>query len=257
MVESVDVLIAKLNDPSGDGEEAKFELIGRGVDVVPELTSRVGSLERLGKLRAIETFEALQDARACPALRVLLADEDETVVEWSARALGTLVCQDSVEPLLQVLARMIAEQVPPDWTGPVQVRASLADLGARRPMVPRTTMDLQLRRGDTEMWLCRSEDLATVFEDLAEHSQVVLGFSLWRIGIDGQLYWIQRQGEDWEFDWTARWTDNVAAAREAALRDVATVTPTADLLAHIVWIDEADVTPDAASGHVAEERVKD
>jgi hypothetical protein len=253
VVESVDELIAKLNNPSGEGEEAKFELIGRGVDVVPALAGRLGNLERFGKLTAIEAFEALQDARACPALLGLLADEDETVVEWSARALGALRCQDSVEPLQRVLSRMIADHVPPDWTGPAQVRAALADLGARWPVVPRVTTDLQLRRDDTDMWLCRSSDLATVLEDLAEHGQVVLGFTLWRIGDDGHLYWTQHQHEDWSFDWSARWTDNVAAARGAARRDLAAMAPAADLLAHVAWIDEVDVTLNPLSGSAANE----
>lgn len=58
MVGSVGELIARLNDPSGDGEEAKFELIGRGVDGVPALAGRLRNLERFGRLTAIEAFEA-------------------------------------------------------------------------------------------------------------------------------------------------------------------------------------------------------
>jgi hypothetical protein len=37
------------------------------------------------------------------------------------------------------------------------------------------------------MSLFGSRDLAAVIDDLAEHDQVVLGFTLWRIGDDGQL----------------------------------------------------------------------
>ena len=84
--------------PRGPGEAtrtdahgglAKFELIARGADAVPEVVSRLATL-RFGKLIAIEAFEALEDARACPALIGLLADNNETVVEWPARALGSL-----------------------------------------------------------------------------------------------------------------------------------------------------------------------
>jgi hypothetical protein len=63
---SVNDLIGELNYSSeGRGEEAKFELTSRGVEVVPELAARVVDLERLGKLLAIEAFETLGDPRAC------------------------------------------------------------------------------------------------------------------------------------------------------------------------------------------------
>jgi hypothetical protein len=248
VLDGIGELIARLNDSSGDGEDAKFELIARGIDIIPELAARLEDLERFGKLSAIEAFEALQDPRACPALIGLLADEDETVVEWAAGTLGSLRCRDSVAPLKSVLSRMIDEQVPPDWTGPVQVRSALAELGARTPVLPSVTMSLRQRHDDTEMWLCRSSDLAAVVDDLAEHSQVVLGFTLWRIGDDEHLYWTQHESEAWSFDWSARWADNVAAAWEGAQRDVATLPPNTRLLAHVTWIDETDVTPFAASG---------
>jgi hypothetical protein len=240
-VESVDELVTKLNDRSGKGDDAMFELIDRGIDVVPVLASRVATLERFGKLSAIEVFEALQDARACAALLALLADEDETVMEWSAEALGALRCPDAVQPLERVLARLIAEQVPPDWIVPITVRVALAELGARRPVVPSVTTNLQVRRDDTETWLCRSSDLAAVVDDLAEHRQVVLGFTLWRIRGDG-LSWTKCPCDDWSFDWSARWADNVSAAWQAARRSISTITPSSDLLAHVSWIDEADVT---------------
>jgi hypothetical protein len=62
---SVSDLIGELNYSDGRGEDAKFELISRGVEVVPELAARVVDLERLGKLVAIEAFESLGDPRAC------------------------------------------------------------------------------------------------------------------------------------------------------------------------------------------------
>jgi hypothetical protein len=246
VAESVGELIATLDDRSGAGEEAKFELIARGADVVPELVSRLVTLERFGKLSAIEAFEALQDARACPALIGLLADDDQTVVEWAAGALGSLGCRDAVEPLQRVVARLIAEHVPPDWTAPVRVRAALTRLGARRPIVPRATADRRLSRDDTEMWLFRSSDLVAVLDDLAEHSQVVLGFSLWRIGGDERLYWTRHESEGWSFAWSERWVDNVTAAQQTARRDATTVRPAPDLLAHVEWIHEADVMPNPA-----------
>jgi hypothetical protein len=54
------------------------------------------------------------------------------------------------------------------------------------------------------MWLFRSSDLVAVVDDLAEHSQVMLGFTLWRIGDAGRLYWTRHESEGWSFDWSER-----------------------------------------------------
>jgi hypothetical protein len=113
---SVSDLIGELNYSSdGRGEEAKFELISRGVEVIPELAARVLGLERLGKLLAIDVFEALGDQRACSSLMALLRDDDATVIEWSASALGSLGCGEAVVPLLELRSRLVATRVPPDW----------------------------------------------------------------------------------------------------------------------------------------------
>jgi hypothetical protein len=57
-----------------------------------------------------------------------------------------------------------------------------------------------------------------VFNDLAEHSQVVLGFTLWRIGDDGRLYWTRHESEGWSFDWSERWAGQRHAGPGALLR---------------------------------------
>lgn len=243
---SVDELIESLNDPSGGGEDAKLELIALGVEIVPDLAARVGKLEPFGKLTAIEAFEALNDQRACSALIGLLADANETVVEWSAGALGSLGCRDAVEPLQRVLAQLTAAKVAPNWTGPATLRRVLADLGARQPVLPSLTSSLQQRHGDTEMPLVRAADLCAVVDDLAEHGQVVLGFTLWRVGEDRHLYGTQGNHAEWKFDWSTTWADNVIAARRAA-RDAALATAPG-LLAHVEWIDEDDVAAGRRGG---------
>ena len=240
---SVGDLIGELNYSSeGRGEEAKFELISRGVEVVPALAARVIDLERLGKLLAIDVFETLGDARACSSLISLLQDYDTTVAEWSARALGSLGCREAVEPLLELRSRLVAARVPPDWTGPVALRWALSDLGARQAIVPEKTARLKVQRADTGMHLFRSADLATVIDDLAGHSQVVLYFQVWRIGDDGHLYWVQSDQEQWTFGWSAPWSDNVAAAHAVARANAARLVPQADLLAQPEWIDGDDIS---------------
>jgi hypothetical protein len=239
---SVGDLIGELNYSSdGRGEEAKFELISRGVDVVPELVARVAGLERLGKLLAIEVFETLGDPRACSSLIALLGDDDASVVEWSAGALGSLGCPEAVVPLLELRSRLVATRVPPDWTGPVALRRALSDLGARQPVVPVVTANLTVQRADTGMQLFRSADLKTVIEDLAGLSQVILYFQVWRIDDDGRLYWVQSDREEWAFDWSAPWSDNVAAAHAVARANAARLVPQPHLLVQPEWIDEDDV----------------
>lgn len=242
----VDELIGSLDDASGAGEDAKYELIARGVEIVPQLAARVGTLGRFGKLSAIEIFEALKDQRACPALVELLTDAADTVVEWSADALGALRCHDAIGPLREVSSRTVAAQVPPDWTGPVTFRRALTDLGARQPVVPSLTARLLQHENDSEMQLVPSAHLAAVVEDLADHDQVVLGFMLWRVAGDGHLYWTESAHAEWRFDWSARWMDSVAAARQAALDAAATVAP--GLLVRIEWVDESDLATGLRAG---------
>lgn len=240
---SVSDLIGELNYFSdGRGEEAKFELISRGVEVVPELAARVAGLERLGKLLAIETFETLGDPRACSSLIGLLRDDDATLVEWSARALGNLGCREAIVPLLELRSRLVATRLPPDWTGPVALRRALSDLGARQAVVPVVTANLKVQRSDTGMELFRSADLTTVIEDLAGARQVILYFQVWRIRDDGHLYWVQSDHEKWQFDWSAPWSGNVAAAHAVARANAAKLVPEPDLLGQLEWIDEGDLS---------------
>jgi hypothetical protein len=240
---SVSDLIGELNYFSdGRGEEAKFELISRGVEVVPELAARVVGLERLGKLLAIEVLQTLGDARACSSLIALLRDDDTTVVEWSAGALGSLGCREAVGPLLELRSRLVATRVPPDWTGPVALRRALSDLGAHQAIVPVVTASLKVQRADTGMQLFRSADLITVIEDLARLGQVILYFQVWRIGDDGHLSWVQSDREEWTFDWSAPWSDNVAAAHAVARANAARLVPQPDLLVQPEWIGEDDVS---------------
>jgi hypothetical protein len=235
-------LIGDLNYSDGRGEDAKFELISRGVEVVPELAAGVVDLERLGKLLAIEALETLGDVRACSSLIALLRDDDATVVEWSAAALGSLGCREAVVPLLELRSRLVATRVPPDWAGPAAVRRALSDLGARQAVVPVVTANLKVQRADTDMELFRSADLTTVIEDLAGFSQVVLYFQVWRIGGDGHLYWVQGDREEWAFDWSAPWSENVAAAHAVARANAARLVPQPDLLVAPEWMNEDDLS---------------
>ncbi len=240
---SVGDLIGELNYSSdGRGEEAKFELISRGAEVVPELAARVVGLERLGKLLAIDVFEALADTRACSSLIALLRDDDTTVVEWSAGALGSLGCPGAVAPLLELRSRLIETRVPPDWTRPVAVRRALGDLQARKAVVPVVPGNLSVQRADTGMELFRSADLTRVIEDLAGLSQVILYFQVWRAGDDGHLYWVPSDHERWTFDWSAPWSDNVDAAHAVARANAAKLVPQPDLLVQPEWIDEDDLS---------------
>jgi len=241
-------LIGELNYSSeGRSEEAKLELISRGAKVVPALAARVVDLERLGKLLAIDVFETLGDARACSSLISLLQDDDTTVVEWSARALGSLGCHEAVAPLLELRSRMVAARVPPDWTGPVALRCALSDLGARQAVVPEKTARLKVQRAGTAMQLFMSADLTTVIDDLAAHSQVLLYFQVWRIGNEDQLYWVRGDHEQWTFDWSAPWSDNVAAAHAVARANAARLVPQPDLLVQPEWMDGDDISPKLSS----------
>jgi hypothetical protein len=126
----------------------------------------------------------------------------------------------------------------------VALRRALSDLGARQTIVPEVTASLKVQRADTGMQLFRSADLMTVIEDLAGLSQVILYFQVWRIGDDhGSLSWVRGDREEWTFDWSARWSDNVAAAHAVARANAARLVPQPDLLVQLEWIDEDDLSP--------------
>jgi len=99
-----------------------------------------------------------------------------------------------------------------------------------------------MQRAHAGMQLFRSADLTTVIEDLAGLSQVILYFQVWRIGDDGHLCWAQSEREEWGFDWSAPWSDNVAAAHAVARANAAKVVPQPDLLVQPEWIDVDDVS---------------
>jgi hypothetical protein len=92
------------------------------------------------------------------------------------------------------------------------------------------------------MELFRSADLTTVIEDLAGAGQVILYFQVWRIGDDGRLYWVQSDHKEWAFDWSAPWSENVAAAHAVARANAAKLVHEPDLLGQLEWIDEDDVS---------------
>ena len=173
----------------------------------------------------------------------MLREDDATVAEWSAGALGSLGCREAVAPLLELRSRLAASRVPPDCTGPVVVRHALSDLGARQAVVPVITASLRVQRADTCMQLFRSADLVTVIDDLAGLSQIVLYFQVWRTGGDGHLYWVQGDRGTWAFDWSAPWSANVAAAHAVARANAARLVPRPELLVQQEWIGEDDLSP--------------
>lgn len=92
------------------------------------------------------------------------------------------------------------------------------------------------------MDLFRSADLTTVIEDLAEASQVILYSQVWRVSDDGHHYWVQVDHEKWQFDWSAAWSDNVAAAHAVARANAAWLVREPSLLGQLEWIDESDLS---------------
>ncbi|WP_433790872.1 HEAT repeat domain-containing protein [Actinoplanes sp. CA-252034] len=121
MADDFGQLIALLDGETTDiAENAKVELISVGGQVVEPLAAAIGMLEPYGQLSAIEIFEHFGDRAAGPALIGLLASDNSTVREWSARALGDLGVHEAV-PALQAAYRRHGSAVT-DRTGPRRPR---------------------------------------------------------------------------------------------------------------------------------------
>jgi hypothetical protein len=237
----IGVLISRLDDPRTDiAEDAKYALISRATDVIPELARALPGLGRFGKLSAIEVFEAYGDRRAGPALIGLLTDADTAVREWAANALGALRYAEAGPALAKLYTRLLRDLVRPDFTEPVAVRTAMRSLGIRRRVTPDLTRTLARDIGGWLKWPVAL--LPKILRDLADHDQVVLYFMLWRVGQDSQLSWTQHERVGWTFDYLRPWAENVTGARDAALLEVRSLQDTGNLVASIEWIDQRDIT---------------
>jgi hypothetical protein len=236
----IGAVISKLDDSSADiAENAKYELIDHGADVIPDLVAALASLERYGKLSAIEVFRACGDDRAGPVLTSLLSDTDTTVREWAASALSEMKYPQAGPALARLHARLVGELVSPDFTEPVAVRDALTSLGLRPRLTPTLTRTLAQHTVHGDRWPVTQ--LPEVIRDLADHDQVVLYVMIWRVADDGRMYWTRHDTAGWSFDYSLPWPENVTAAREAALLEVAFVKDAADLVASVEWIGRDDV----------------
>lgn len=90
--------------------------------------------------------------------------------------------------------------------------------------------------------------LADVVNDLADHRQAVVYLRLWPLTEDGHVVWVAGPIMEQGRDWSAPWEENLAEARQAALRYVANVPGIQkpalsgrELVTEIYWIDESDV----------------
>jgi hypothetical protein len=220
-------------------EEVKATLKEEGSRPLGLLLERAPAFGRLGKLCAIELFEHIGDPRASVVLVPMLLDEDETVEEYAARALGDLRVREAVEPLRATYERMRARGTPLDWSGPEAVRWALTALGVRADVIP-PLVAARARTVDPIGQAWPIGDLAEVIEELASAQQRILyvgvytrdaGAYGWRVDVD----------VEWpELDVSLPWPRLVAEAREAAL-DIATHPRVpADAYATVEWIDRSD-----------------
>ncbi|WP_232234172.1 HEAT repeat domain-containing protein [Micromonospora chokoriensis] len=240
VVNAIARLIGLLDDDSTEvAEAAKAELISIGGEVVQPLSAAVGSLDPFGQLCAIEVFEHLGDAAAGPVLIDLLGSADETVREWSARAVAELGVREAVPQLRAAYRQQRLSGGELDWSEAVAIRAALTALGARHEVLPPLTAALRTTAASIQSaW--PSARLVDVVNDLADHDQAVLYFMLWAV-IDGRAFWNGHESVDEPLDVGKPWRQVVEDARESALLEAALVVPRPNLFATVEWIDRADV----------------
>ncbi len=219
-------------------EEAKSTLVSIGVEVVEPLAASVGSLDPVAQLCAIEVFDHFGDAAAGPALVDLPGSDDEVVRTWSTWSVGEFGLAEAVPVLLAAHERLRAEGDPPDRGEAVAVRRALTLLGARQEVLPPLTASLRTTVGNLRAW--PSDRLAEVVNDLADHDQAVLSFTL-RAIIDGAVMGVGHERLDQPLDVRRPWHEVVEDAREATLVEAVFVQPRPNLFATIEWIDRTDV----------------
>lgn len=105
--------------------------------MIHELAAALPGPGRIGKLPAIEVFEACGDRRAGPALIGLLNDADTTVREWAANAVSALGYTEAGPALAQLNARLLRQQERLEFTEPVGVRSASCRLACGRRSLAR------------------------------------------------------------------------------------------------------------------------
>ena len=239
VAEEIARLIGLLDDDSTEvAEDAKAELISIGHAVIEPLIAAVTSLERSGRLSAIEIFEHCGDAAAGPVLTQLLSSEHDTVREWSALALAQLSIREAVPALRAAYRRQRVSGDGPDFTEAVEIRHALTVLGARRAVAPPLTASLRAPvTGLDQAWPV--ERLEEVINELADYRQAVLYLQVWEVS-DRGVFWQRHDMLDRDFDWDAPWPQLVEDAREYALLEAAFIPRRENLVATVEWIDESD-----------------
>lgn len=245
MTDEVSALIAQLDGRiDGDPLAAEAELIALGTAAMPALLRALPGMGRLGKLGSIDVIEELGYEEAGPALVALLRDDDDTVREWAAGALGRLGDMSAVPELLALRDRLLLEQVPLDWTEQVSVRAALTALGHRRPVVPAALEASVEKRATGAVW--PAEQLEDLVSALAAAGQVVLYFQVWRRHERFGLTWQQHEASGWKFVSTGFWPDQVQESYDAALLEAGDLPgDRTDLVVSIEWIAAEDVSSPA------------
>jgi hypothetical protein len=235
-------LIADLDSPdTTTAEEAQASLIALGDAALPAVVEALPGLGTYGKRCAIEVLDAGEYAPAGPALVALLDDVDDVAREWSAALLGRLGHRPAVPALRAAYARLLADGTPLGWTEPAAVRDALTAFGARRVVRPPLLAALAEDHEGYEVF--PATRLADVLAALADASQVVLFFQVWRRA-GGTLRWQGHEGSGWELDRALPWAESVRAAYEAALLEASCLpADRPDLVVGIEWIDAADTRP--------------
>ncbi|MFJ7015437.1 HEAT repeat domain-containing protein [Streptomyces albogriseolus] len=184
MTTHIERLIQQLDDSTGPSYDARAELIYIGSDAIPSIIDGLPSLDRFGRLTAIEVFEEVSDPRCGPALIGLLNSDNPTVREWAAMALASLEIDGAIKPLRHAYRACLERATPPDWTESVGIRWALTELGARTPVVPPLTARLRAATADDAPGR-PSTRFAEIINDLADHAQVILYSQFWRVDASG------------------------------------------------------------------------
>jgi hypothetical protein len=239
-LEAVGALIVQLDSlEGGEAEEAQASLIDVGPTAGPALLHALPALGRLGKLCAMDVFEAWRYEPAAPSLIPLLRDEESTVRQWAASLLGVLGHTPAVPELVALGDRLRTEGVSPSWTEPVAVRWALTALGARRPVVPDALASTVEHRVTGDVY--PATRLEALLQSLAKADQVVLGFQVWRRHESLGLIWQRHERLGWEFDRSEDWSVNVDRALRAAELEASDLPgDRSDLVVTIEWIDASD-----------------
>jgi len=234
-------LITSLDDADlARAEDAKWQLIDWGEQVVADLLRDARSMSPDGQLYAVDVAHEVGSAAAAgPGLTALLTASPHSEVRRAAAiALGGLRVDSAITALSDQQRQLVSRRLAPQSLEAAAIRRALTALGVRAEILPALTRSLRRAAIGLE-WVWPADRLTDLLLELADHQQVVLDVYRFEQFRDGSVRAVGADNSMWHFDHDLSWPGAVSQSHAFHCLQ-ASGLPTTDIVVSLNWIDRAD-----------------